>query len=397
MTTVIYLTKNKFWIEGNEYLIGQDLEKAFAEVVENLKLRSVRIVLGDDLSYVVGFKIELAKKERAEILRIAQSLMPIDLTTDNFDWKEKELKNGEIWVQAVAMERMYLESLSRTTQRLGLKVDLVIPIGVLLARVQDDEDIRIITYAGQENLTIVDIGGVTESVFGRGDLEQARKYVKNKWGLKSEIKEISISAENFSLEEAVAKEKTKGQDSEVLSIKLLENIEAEPIPLVGPTIGKILPNTENEQEKVSWGWVWVLVGILLSIGIGVAVWWMWNGNPRDIGSVQSETVTVPTIEATPTETKIDLSKYKIQVLNGSGIAGLAGQIRDSLVTAGFQDVDVGNAPETLMTTIRVRGDVPDEVTLATLAQIKDYEIGEKTTLTTDSKYDLVIVVGSIKK
>ena len=95
---------------------------------------------------------------------------------------------------------------------------------------------------------------------------------------------------------------------------------------------------------------------------------------------------------------INWERFSVQVLNGSGVTGAAAQQRDILKSAGFAAADVGNAPAEIKTgTISKKDSVPAEVYAKVKESVAAYVFIEGETLTKDSKYDLVIVLGSDKK
>lgn len=58
----------------------------------------------------------------------------------------------------------------------------------------------------------------------------------------------------------------------------------------------------------------------------------------------SEDVRMPTQEAEPTIALKKRSELEIQILNGSGIVGQAGDLQEAFENAGFENISLGNAP-----------------------------------------------------
>ncbi|KKR73465.1 MAG: hypothetical protein UU16_C0021G0025 [Candidatus Woesebacteria bacterium GW2011_GWA2_40_7] len=107
--------------------------------------------------------------------------------------------------------------------------------------------------------------------------------------------------------------------------------------------------------------------------------------------------TVPT--ASPSA-KLILSKYPVNVQNGSGIPGVAGDAKSLLTKAGFSVSATGNADsyDYSDTIIKVRSDVPAEfVTKLTSTLSGIYTVAGKIQDLPDTSKDLVVViVGSSK-
>jgi TolA-binding protein len=98
-------------------------------------------------------------------------------------------------------------------------------------------------------------------------------------------------------------------------------------------------------------------------------------------------------EPTPTEEPVDLSKYTVRVLNGTGEAGVAASVRDELKGAGFNVVSIGNADDADATEIVAIEEVEDEF----LNKLKEalqstYEVKEVTREATAAA-DIVITIG----
>jgi len=81
----------------------------------------------------------------------------------------------------------------------------------------------------------------------------------------------------------------------------------------------------------------------------------------------SNTIT-PSPTSTPTSTQLDLTKYPINVMNGSGTPGQAGTVKDLLTGAGFKVSAAGNASsyDYTKTVIKVKADVPAEFVTVTV-------------------------------
>lgn len=101
--------------------------------------------------------------------------------------------------------------------------------------------------------------------------------------------------------------------------------------------------------------------------------------------------------ATPTAAaKVDLTKYTVKVLNGSGTAGEAGKASKLLEDTGFAGIDTGNADsyDYTDTEIKVGKDVPTAVFDAAKKSLgKIYSVVKSKDAPTD-KYDIVVIVGS---
>ncbi len=102
---------------------------------------------------------------------------------------------------------------------------------------------------------------------------------------------------------------------------------------------------------------------------------------------------LPTATPTPAFTKTDL---KIKVLNGSGVAGKAGDVRDILKGKGYTDVLTGNADSYDYTQSELQVKDNKQQAAAMIEQdLKAYESSFKvTTLSATNSADVILIVGS---
>lgn len=128
------------------------------------------------------------------------------------------------------------------------------------------------------------------------------------------------------------------------------------------------------------------------------------------GSISSKVSTTPVAEQTiagnptptptPKPTEVDLTKYPINVLNGSGIKGEAGKVQDILEKAGFKISATGNASNYSYTetVIQVKSTVEEGfVTKLRESLGKSYKVAAKIQSLGDaSKDEVVIIIGSTK-
>lgn len=123
------------------------------------------------------------------------------------------------------------------------------------------------------------------------------------------------------------------------------------------------------------------------------------GIPFLSGNITSTPTVVPSIEPTATPEVVNLAEYKIKILNGSGITGIATKLKTSLINAGFDVAAIGNADNNNYTdTIISAG---KDIKSSYLAKLKD-ELGKSFVISTEtssssaagSDADLVVTLGT---
>ena len=144
----------------------------------------------------------------------------------------------------------------------------------------------------------------------------------------------------------------------------------------------------------------ILILILgLIVGGGVLVYKSIGKKPAvSVPSVKLSPTPTKTSNPTPTPTpaKISLSNFKIQVLNGSGVAGVAGEVKDLLEKEGAKDVTTDNADayDYQDTQIQLKKEVGEKVFAKLKEILADYNVVESKTLQKSSDYDIIIIVGT---
>jgi len=395
MKLVIYLTKTKIWYGGKSIdWGGADLIKIFKDIRKDERVRDVRIVLGDDVSYVAAFVLE-ERQPREKIEEMTRGWLPFVLEKNCFDYRLISV-GGQDWVQAVAVERSLLDAVSKAVWESGLNLELMIPIGALLAEKSNGyENPIMVKWNGYENLSVLAVNGLADSVFRDEDDLKINTYAKEKWNLENDLEILILEDSKFNLIEEAYKEKNRGEDVAVLSIPVLKKQEI---------VAEIVERQEVEGEveaspkkTISKMTIFLIVVLVISLGImGVVLYNFYNPSDQKVTGVNTPVPVVITPMATPSsaiEAKIDLSKYVVQVLNGSGVTGEAGRVRDLLIEKGFVSVDVGNAEATSDTLVSRKENVPQMVIDELKILMGEYIFDDIGLLTSNDKYDLVIVLG----
>lgn len=190
-------------------------------------------------------------------------------------------------------------------------------------------------------------------------------------------------------------------------------IEKLPLETESINIPAVDSTKYTTDDGVFWnsktGKIWMLLfvmSIIIAIAAGIFIYKegtiKMNLSNQSASSSSPSTISVPTNSsptATPTPEVIDLSKYEIEVLNGSGIPGEAAKTKDVLEKEEFKVVSIGNADEldSQKTIIQSKKIVPRQYLdkLRSLLE-KSYVLDETTELSDDQKSDLIITIGNQK-
>lgn len=191
-------------------------------------------------------------------------------------------------------------------------------------------------------------------------------------------------------------------NEEVLSDNIVEN----PLPPTEPpteVLPDLLPQLKSSSDTNPL--VIIIPGIFLLGALLGGIYFYQASVTTQKGTVPSPspttTVTVinqPTPAASSSAT-IDLTKYPINIMNGSGIVGEAGKVKTLVETAGFTVSKTGNAAsyDFTKTVIKAKADVPAEF-LAKLTDTlsKSYVLDANGVLAISSPDIIQVIVGSTK-
>lgn len=137
-----------------------------------------------------------------------------------------------------------------------------------------------------------------------------------------------------------------------------------------------------------------VVAIILLIGIFAYK----NGAFKAV-SVKPTPTPEPAVVVKPTVVAVDLTEYKIEIKNGSGVGGEAARQKESLEDAGFVVSSVGNADNSdyIETIIKAKKDVSTDF----IAKLKDvlsesFTVGASEELSSSSDASVIVILGAKK-
>jgi hypothetical protein len=145
--------------------------------------------------------------------------------------------------------------------------------------------------------------------------------------------------------------------------------------------------------------MWAIMLVVMSLVVGGIILAA-NGKGISLPAIMATPTPTPTSTPTPTPTpdvsQLDRSVLSIQVLNGSGIAGEAGKMKDALEEKGYTVENTGNAETYDYETTEIFVKAESEEYLPLLEEdLKElYSLGTvEATLEDDVTYDVRIIVG----
>lgn len=168
---------------------------------------------------------------------------------------------------------------------------------------------------------------------------------------------------------------------------------------------KTEPSSDEGEKKGVGKKIIVLVVVLVVIaGIVAGGVYYYKSNvqiePEPEVTLNEKPTPMPTeaVKEEVTEEEVDVSKYSLSILNGSGVPGEAGKAEGLLEEAGFAGIETGNADsyDFLETQVSLKSDAPKGVYKEIEKALgSDYKVVQsKDALDDDSSFDVIIIVGS---
>lgn len=164
----------------------------------------------------------------------------------------------------------------------------------------------------------------------------------------------------------------------------------------------------KHQKESSFNILWILIPGMLLLGLLIGGIFAYVFGIQKISDTQksdssgTQNITVEPREsptAKPTASpSANLSKYKIKILNGSGIKGEAGKVQTLVEAAGFSVLSTGNAAtyDYTKTQITIKTGVDSDFVSALVATLtKNYQLEDAKTSSSQTN-DVTVTVGSLK-
>jgi hypothetical protein len=160
------------------------------------------------------------------------------------------------------------------------------------------------------------------------------------------------------------------------------------------------PQAPEKKSGFDFKIFYILLIILLAIGAGA--WYLFGRSKQEIVSNNlsptSGEGTVQEESPTPAEETVDRGSIRIEILNGTGMAGVAGNLEEDLKKLGYSDFKTGNADNFSheATEVAFSSSVPEVVQKEIKGELVSlYEtVNEGSSVPED--YDVSITVGFTK-
>lgn len=415
---ILYITKEKIWLMGEDPAYGwneTNLEEILLEIKSKLQGppaqagKAVRILIDDNVSYLVNVPTEARLISRSEVLTEIQKLVPEKIESGFWDYKISE--HGTInHVQAFVIKRDFLSHLTQGLLAADLQVEASEPLCLSLARLTAFEEApHIIVFAFSDesySLILADKGEVISMVCGKGMVSESSitrfiKFSQDNYNIvplkvilhpdilpqMQSISGVPIAHVDLDPFKGIAKKSDiKGPDEKTLNLdseKLLK-------PLILPEAGGEDEIPHRRKRKPI-----RIIGIMILVAaVAMAVYVLFF--QAEVGPSQPSPTPEPQPVVTPAP-EVDLSSYKIQIQNGTGVEGEASHVEELL---GITEAELGNASsyDYEFTEVKLKPSTGQEVYDKISDKLSvEYNVAKSNqSLTDSSEFDVVIITGKKK-
>lgn len=403
---IIYFRESRLWIEEAAF----DWNKAnLVSILSKLRDKggpvSVKVLLGNELSYVVAAAIPAKSPSREDVLKEAQALLPIKLTDENFDWKKVTFGKNETYAQIMAVDVDFLNLISNAFREAKLIVEGIVPAAVFVGEKKVVGDKPALVYWGdrEDMLVYSNKGLIMMATEGGKNAEEIKKlsdYIKETWGADVSKRLIGLNAKNFSIKTTMKDWKEKGRDEEVLGVNLLKKINTDVDQGAQQvTIQESKPKGGNRNmfSQIGVGKILALLASILLL-VGVVVFRTRQVPAINLVTPQGSSIVTTTPEITPTEmvteAPLNVSNLNISIENASQVTGRAKQAAAILTAAGFAEPTVGDSTQNLaIGTIQIKDAVDSRVVDKIKNLLNQYNFTTGPALTNDNQFDVLVLIG----
>lgn len=265
--TILYLTSKKaFFSDGkNKGALdwnGRDFSALFIALKTKVKISEIKIVLGNDLSYVITLMMPKTAKPE-EIIAKANELIPEPVTVQNSVFKiHGQNENGESIVQVFAIPNQALQGILKAVTGNNIHIEYLSPaVSIISGALAPEEKPTLVIWSGEEQIALIAKNGV---IYGeksipaqdQGKIGELIEYVKDHFGFKPTLcfangdtkgllsSKTAVKKMDFDLFSAAASHSiSEDGQSDFLALKLPEIKKEEP--------QKAAPEAENNATNLA--------------------------------------------------------------------------------------------------------------------------------------------------
>ncbi|OGY28427.1 MAG: hypothetical protein A2Z42_00570 [Candidatus Woykebacteria bacterium RBG_19FT_COMBO_43_10] len=426
----------------NESIFQEALKTFYLENYGKLKSRDIVLALNEPEVFVTGIKFNENPKDITEAINSRlSSLLPFELNEASTRYNQASPGN----YQVAAAKTATLNQLSRVVRDASLSLVAIVPLPIIFPRLIGSQRTPYLFISSEEDLVfslVVDNIVVFSSTYTlKNQLAESekevllavseiieleyKKYVQEPlknvfvYGKGTEFLKSFLNAKNFNTQiilDSGESSKQTGYDfadySRAIALSYYDNGI-----LSFPKLetSKNISSTSNLTKRRRFHPLYLILPLIaLVIAVGILLWPNFkevflspskdNGVPiskettassqkqKEATEEAKKKASIPSPEPKKEPNKKDFS---VRILNGSGLAGAAGKMRDFLSSKGYTVESVGNAENFnyQTTTVQIKTSKKDISSLLTKDLEERYSINIGPPLSEGEQFDILLIVG----
>jgi len=424
----------------NESIFQEALKTFYLENYEKLKTRDIVLGLNEPEVFVNNIKFdEKPKDPTKEIIAKLSLLLPFDLNAAKIVYNKVSEKNYQITTAKTAT----LSQLSRIVRDAGLSLVAIVPIPIIFPRLIGSQKTPYLFISSEEDLVfslVVDNIVVFSSTYTlKNQLAESekevllavseiieleyKKYVQEPlknvfvYGKGAEFLKSFLNAKNFNTQiilDSGESSKQTGYDFADYSRAIaLSYYDREVLSFPKFETSKNISSASKPPKRGRFKPLYLILPLIaLVLAGGILLWPNFKEallSPSKNGGIpiskETTTSSQKQKEATPEAEKkkpepepkkqISRSDFSVKILNGSGIAGAAGKMRDFVSSKGYTIESVGNAENFnhQTTTVQIKNSRKGISSLLTKDLEERYSINIGSPLSESEQFDILLIVG----
>ena len=403
---ILYLSKNKIEVFKKENKISEVswTKENLIDVLGRLKSTfssKFKVLLADDFINITSLLVSKKESKKRKLVQLkAQSIISLDLNQTTWDYKVVANLGKSKLVQIIYLNKDFFDQFRIAVHRHKIKIKLVESLSTGISRFLSKNKLTFVLF---QNLIIISFNQtpifskVLDKQLTQEDIDEVLAFTKARFNILpqqiifSPTGDTAFSPYDFS-----------GLTPEYLDINPITGL-IHSSNVTGPDDSTtrleikspqpVIINQPSLAQKIA---IILAVCIFLIVGLLVSSKKIFNKNADYISPVVEN---IPQNTPTPIPT-ISIDSLKIQVLNGSGVAGEATKVSTLLSQNKFKVINTGNALnyDYVKTEIQAKELVSTQIINLLVESLKnDYtSTVSATKLAASSEYDIIVTTGKTK-
>jgi len=392
---LLFISKTKIEVFQNNQKLYEVLwtQETLSQVFSTLKNKfssRFRILISDDFVTITSLLINPKQsKKRSVIQSLIQPLTTENLSQTIWDYKIITKQNNLYLVQAIIISKIFFDQLRSVLATNKIKVQLLQSFSTSLSQYLPKKELTLLIY---QDLLIVSLNQspIFSKLIGKNlsqkEIDEAFSFCQKTLKINPQ-KIFFYPLDNFDFKKFDFHNITP----ESININPLQSLQH-------PKDLNISDAHSTRLEINRTNFISRFPKILLVIPLLLLLTFLFLTFQDKILPRHKDVPVSPIISVTPTATPtpVDPKTFKIEILNGSGVAGQAAKVSEVLIPNGFVVEKTGNASsfDFTETQVQVKSTVPESIINLLIKSLDQYSaVVSNVKLEVSDPFDIIITIG----